>query len=74
MLLHIGFGAFVPQEQVIAILPYTSSPLLRLGREGVRVTRGRSTKSQVVMSDGSIFLSAITTEALAARWRTKIAL
>ena len=72
-LLHTGFGNFVAMNRVLAIATPTSSPILRLVREGKRagtikdITQGRRTKAVIFMDDGSIVLAPVTPEALQAR-------
>ena len=69
----MGFGNFVAINRVLVIATPSSSPILRLVREGKRagtikdITQGRRTKAVIFMDDGSIVLAPITPEAIQTR-------
>ena len=80
-MLHIGFGAYVPAVRVTAIIdPHTSdshiahsAPLLALRQRMERemrlldVSKGRRTRSFILMDSNHLILSAISAETLLAR-------
>ena len=72
-LIHVGFGNFIALNRVVAIVSPNSAPIQRMIREGKRkgltidITSGRRTKCAIFTDDGSIYLIAITPEAIAGR-------
>jgi regulator of extracellular matrix RemA (YlzA/DUF370 family) len=73
-LLNVGFGNFVVNTRVIAIVNPTSSPMRRL-REDARqenrlidATQGRKTRSIVVTDSNHVILSAIQAETIGQRF------
>lgn len=74
-LLPIGYGHHVVASRVKAIATWgRQASMLRL-RDGlpfgawVDLTEGRKTRSLLFMDDGSVVASAVSAEALEARWR-----
>ncbi len=74
-LLNIGFGNYVVNTRVVAIVNPASSPMRRLREDAkeaqrlVDATQGRKTRSISVMDSGHVFLSAIQAETLSQRFR-----
>jgi regulator of extracellular matrix RemA (YlzA/DUF370 family) len=72
-LLHVGFGHFIALNRVVSMVSPNSAPIQRRIREGkkkgmiVDITSGRRTKCAIFTDDGSIYLIAITPEAIAGR-------
>lgn len=72
-LIHVGFGNYIAANKVVGIVSPGSAPIQRLVREGKKsrtirdITTGRRTKAVVFMEDGTIYLAAITPEAIAGR-------
>jgi len=73
-LLNIGFGNFVVNNRVIAIVNPSSSPMRRL-REDARqsgrlidATQGRKTRSIIVADSNHVILSAIQAETIGQRF------
>ncbi len=73
-LLNIGFGNFVVNNRVIAIVNPSSSPMRRL-REDARqagrlidATQGRKTRSIIVSDSNHVILSAIQAETIGQRF------
>ena len=73
-LLNIGFGNFVVNSRIIAIVNPTSSPMRRLRedsrKEGrlIDATQGRKTRSIIVTDSNHCVLSAIQAETIAQRF------
>jgi len=73
-LLNIGFGNYVVNSRVIAIVNPASSPMRRLREDAkeaqrlVDATQGRKTRSIIVMDSGHVFLSAIQAETISQRF------
>ena len=76
-LLNIGFGSMVSAARVLAIVAPDSAPIKRIVQEAkeramlVDASYGRKTKSVIIMDTDHIILSAITPDALFARWQDK---
>lgn len=76
-LLNIGFGSMVSAARVLAIVDPDSAPIKRIIQEAkeramlVDASYGRKTKSVIIMDTDHIILSAITPDALSARWQDK---
>jgi extracellular matrix regulatory protein A len=73
-LLNIGFGNFVVNSRVVAIVNPSSSPMRRL-REDARqdgrlidATQGRKTRSIIVTDSNHVVLSAIQAETIGQRF------
>lgn len=73
-LLNIGFGNYVVNERIIAIVNPTSSPMRRLredARQGNRLvdaTQGRKTRSIIISDSNHVILSAIQAETISQRY------
>jgi len=73
-LLNIGFGNYVVNARVTAIVSPTSSPMRRLREDAkeaqrlVDATQGRKTRSIIIMDSGHVILSAIQAETISQRF------
>ena len=73
-LLNIGFGNFVVNSRVVAIVNPTSSPMRRLREDAkeagrlVDATQGRKTRSIIVTDSNHVVLSAIQAETVSQRF------
>ena len=76
-LIGIGFGSMVAMQRVLAIVEPDSAPIKRVIQEArdrgmlIDASYGRKTKSVILMDTDHVILSALTTEALSARWEDK---
>ena len=72
-LINIGFGNIAVADRIVAIVTPESSPIKRAITEArdkgvlVDVTCGRRTRSAILTDNGSLILSALQPETLAAR-------
>jgi hypothetical protein len=75
-LVHVGFDNFVPINRVIAVLSRSSppsEPIKRMIDQGkaegkvIDMTRGRKTKTVLIMDSGHIVLTAIAPETIVGR-------
>lgn len=75
MLLSVGFGNFVSNEKIVAILSADSSPVKRLTRTAkennnlIDATCGRKTQSVLVMHSGHVVLSALSSDVISSKWQ-----
>ena len=73
-LLNIGFGSMVAANRVLAIVDPDSAPIKRVVQEArdramlVDASYGRKTQAVILMDTDHVILSALTPEALSARW------
>lgn len=73
-LLNIGFGSMVAANRVLAIVDPDSAPIKRVVQEArdramlVDASYGRKTQAVILMDTDHVILSAMTPEALSARW------
>jgi hypothetical protein len=73
-LLNIGFGNFVVNGRVVAIVNPTSSPMRRLREDArqdgrlVDATQGRKTRSIIITDSNHVILSAIQPETVGQRF------
>jgi len=73
-LLNIGFGNYVVNSRVVAIVNPASSPMRRLREDAkesqrlVDATQGRKTRSIIVTDSGHVVLSAIQAETISQRF------
>lgn len=71
--INIGYGNIVNSDKIVAIVSPDSAPIRRLIQQAkdrgtvVDVTQGRKTKGVLVTDDGSVMLSALLPETIAAR-------
>ena len=73
-LINIGFGSMIAPGRVLTVLEPESAPIKRVIQEAkergmlIDASYGRKTKSVILMDTDHVILSALTPEALAARW------
>ena len=73
-LINIGFGSMIAPGRVLTVLEPDSAPIKRVMQEAkergmlIDASYGRKTKSVILMDTDHVILSALTPEALAARW------
>ena len=76
-LINIGFGSMVAAMRVLAIVEPDSAPIKRVVQEArdrgmlIDASYGRKTKAVILMDTDHVILSALTPEALSARWSDK---
>ena len=72
-LIQIGFGNFVSDERVVAVVSPDSAPIKRMIQEArdntglVDATYGRKTQAVIVMDSGHVVLSALSPETVGTR-------
>lgn len=72
-LIQIGFGNFISDNRVIAVVSPDSAPVKRIIQQAkektllVDATYGRKTMSVLVMDSGHVVLSALSPQTLATR-------
>ncbi len=73
-LVNIGFGNMVSAGRVVAVVSPESAPIKRMVQEAkekgaaIDATFGRRTKAVLVMDSGSLVLSGLLPETIAARF------
>ena len=76
-LINIGFGSMVAAGRVLAIVDPDSAPIKRVIQEArdrgmlIDASYGRKTKAVILMDTDHVILSALTPDALSARWQDK---
>ena len=76
-LINIGFGSMIAAGRVLSILEPDSAPIKRVVQEArdramlIDASYGRKTKSVILMDTDHVILSALTPEALTARWEQR---
>ena len=76
-LINIGFGSMIAAGRLLAIVAPDSAPIKRVIQEArdrgmlIDASYGRKTKSVLLMDTDHVILSALTPEALSARWMDK---
>ncbi|MBO5953141.1 MAG: DUF370 domain-containing protein [Oscillospiraceae bacterium] len=76
-LINIGFGSMIAAARVLSILDPDSAPIKRVVQEArdrgmlIDASYGRKTKSVILMDTDHVILSAMTPDALSARWTVK---
>ncbi|MBQ6831945.1 MAG: DUF370 domain-containing protein [Oscillospiraceae bacterium] len=76
-LINIGFGSLIAPARVLTVLDPDSAPIKRVIQEAkergmlIDASYGRKTQSAIIMDTDHVILSALTPEALAARWEGK---
>jgi hypothetical protein len=74
VLLNIGFSSTVVLDRVVAIVSSNSAPMKRLKDEAredrrlIDATRGRRTRSMIVLDSNHIVLSAVLAETISQRY------
>lgn len=73
-LVNAGYGNCVNSDKVIAIACIDAAPIKRMVQNAkdkglaIDMTQGRKTKSVIILSDGYVALSALTTETFISRF------
>ena len=73
-LINIGFGSMVAADRLLAIVAPDSAPIKRGVQEArdrgmlIDASFGRKTKAVILMDTDHVFLSAIPSETIGARW------
>ncbi len=76
-LINIGFGSVIAASRILAIVEPDSAPIKRIVQEAkergmlVDASYGRKTQSVILMDTDHVILSALTPDALTARWNEK---
>ena len=76
-LINIGFGSLIAANRVLAIVDPDSAPIKRVVQEArdramlVDASYGRKTQAVILMDTDHVILSALTPDALNARWTEK---
>ena len=76
-LINIGFGSMVAASRLLAIVEPDSAPIKRVIQEArdrgmlIDASYGRKTKAVILMDTDHVILSALTPDALSARWQDK---
>ena len=76
-LINIGFGSMIAAGRLLAIVAPDSAPIKRVVQEArdrgmlIDASYGRKTTSVLLMDTDHVILSALTPEALSARWQDK---
>ena len=73
-LINIGFGSMLAAARMLAVLDPDSAPIKRVVQEArergmlVDASYGRKTQAVILMDTDHVILSALTPDALSARW------
>ena len=73
-LINIGFGSMVASNRLLAVVAPESAPIKRVVQEArdrgmlIDASYGHKTKSVILMDTDHVILSALTPEAVCARW------
>ena len=76
-LINIGFGSMIAANRLLAVVAPDSAPIKRVVQEArdrgmlIDASYGRKTKAVILMDTDHVILSAISTEAIYARWMDK---
>ncbi len=76
-LINIGFGSMIARHRVLAMVEPDSAPIKRVVQEArdrgmlIDASYGRKTQAVILMDTDHVILSALTPEALSARWEEK---
>ncbi len=76
-LINIGFGSMIAASRVLAIVDPDSAPIKRVVQEArergmlIDASYGRKTQAVILMDTDHVILSALTPDALSARWIEK---
>jgi regulator of extracellular matrix RemA (YlzA/DUF370 family) len=76
-LINIGFGSLIADSRILAIVDPDSAPIKRVVQEAkdrqmlVDASYGRKTKAVILMDTDHVILSALTPDAIHARWTEK---
>ena len=73
--LNIGYGEVVVARRIVAIISYTSAPMKRMKDDAkkdnrlIDATRGRKTRSVIIMDSRHVILSAMHVETISHRFK-----
>ena len=73
-MLHIGHDAFLIKGKILAIVPWTSSPVKSFKKMAknenvlLDLTFGKQTKSMILLNSGHVILSSLQPKTLKKRW------
>ena len=76
-LINIGFGSMIAAQRVLAIVEPDSAPIKRIVQEArdrgmlIDASYGRKTQTVILMDTDHVILSALTPDALSARFAEK---
>ncbi len=76
-LINIGFGSMIAAGRMLSVLAPDSAPIKRVIQEArdrgmlIDASYGRKTKAVILMDTDHVILSALTPEAISARWQDK---
>ena len=76
-LINIGFGSMVAAGRMLAVIAPDSAPIKRVIQEAkdrgmlIDASFGRKTKAVLLMDTDHVILSALTPEAISARWQDR---
>ena len=76
-LINIGFGSMVAAQRLLAVVDPDSAPIKRVVQEArdrgmlIDASYGHKTKAVILMDTDHVILSALTPEAISARWSGK---
>lgn len=76
-LINIGFGSMIAAHRMLAVVDPDSAPIKRVVQEAkergmlIDASYGRKTKAVILMDTDHVILSALTPEAISARWNEK---
>ncbi len=76
-LINIGFGSMITAHRVLAMVEPDSAPIKRVVQEArdrgmlIDASYGRKTQAVILMDTDHVILSALTPEALSARWEER---
>jgi len=76
-LINIGFGSMIAARRVLAMVEPDSAPIKRVVQEArdrgmlIDASYGRKTQAVILMDTDHVILSALTPDALSARWIEK---
>ncbi len=76
-LVNIGFGSMISAARMIAVVSPDSAPVKRIIQEAkdrgmlIDASYGHKTKAVLLMDTDHVILSALTPEAISARWQDR---
>ena len=76
-LINIGFGSMIAANRLLAVMDPDSAPIKRVVQEArergmlIDASYGHKTKAVILMDTDHVILSALTPDALNARWKEK---
>ena len=76
-LINIGFGSMIAAQRILAVVDPDSAPIKRVVQEArdrgmlIDASYGHKTKAVILMDTDHVILSALTPDAICARWSGK---